>query len=65
MTAASLRITGFRIHDWRHDYAARFLAAGGDVRALMQVMGWESPRMVQRYVTFRAEHLADIQARVA
>ena len=49
----------------RHDYATRFLAAGGDVRALMQVMGWESPRMVQRYVTFRAEHLADIQARVS
>ena len=62
---AATGISGFRIHDWRHDYATRFLAAGGDVRALMQVMGWESPRMVQRYVTFRADHLAEIQARVA
>jgi integrase len=58
-------VTGFRVHDWRHDYATRFLAAGGDVRSLMQIMGWSSPRMVARYVTFRDDQLAAIVARVA
>ena len=57
-------ITDFRPHDWRHDFATRFLAEGGDVRSLMQIMGWSSPRMVQRYVTYRAEHLATVLARV-
>lgn len=58
-------ITSFRLHDWRHDYATRFLAAGGDVRALMQVMGWHDTRMVARYVTYRDDQLAEIAARLA
>ncbi len=58
-------LTGFRVHDWRHDFALRFLAEGGDVRSLMQVMGWRSIRMAERYVTYRADHLAAIMARVA
>jgi integrase len=58
-------VTQFRLHDWRHDLAARFLIEGADVRSLMQIMGWSSPRMVQRYVTYRAEHLAAVLARVA
>lgn len=58
-------VSGFRVHDWRHDYATRFLAAGGDVRSLMQIMGWSSPRMVQRYVTYRDDQIAAIVARVA
>jgi integrase len=59
------RVTDFRVHDWRHDYATRFLDAGGDVRKLMQIMGWSDPRMVQRYVTFRDDQLAEIVAMVA
>lgn len=62
---AAAGITGFRVHDWRHDYATRFLSAGGDVRSLMQIMGWSSPRMVQRYVTYRDDQIAAIVARVA
>jgi len=58
-------VRGFRVHDWRHDFAARFLAEGGDTRSLMQIMGWTSPVMVQRYVTYRSEHLAAIIAKVA
>jgi len=58
-------IQDFRVHDWRHDFATRFLAQGGDVRSLMQIMGWSSARMVQRYVTFHTEHLASVLARVA
>ena len=63
--AATLGVSGFRVHDWRHDYATRFLAADGDVRSLMQIMGWSSPRMVQRYVTYRDDQIAAIVARVA
>lgn len=58
-------VTGFRVHDWRHDFATRFLAEGGDIRALMQVMGWTTPRMAARYVTHKADHLADVMRRVA
>lgn len=66
--ATACRIAGvrdFRPHDWRHDFATRFLAEGGDVRGLMQVMGWRQARMVERYVTHKDEHLADILRRVA
>lgn len=58
-------VVGFRVHDWRHDFATRFLAGGGDVRSLMQIMGWSTTRMVQRYVTYRDEQLAAIVARVS
>jgi integrase len=58
-------VEGFRVHDWRHDFALRFLAEGGDIRSLMQVMGWRQMRMAERYVTYRGEHLAEIMARVA
>jgi len=53
-------VTNFRPHDWRHDFALRFLRRGGDVRSLMQVMGWTVMRMAQRYVTYKGEHLAEV-----
>jgi integrase len=62
---AAAGVTDFRVHDWRHDFATRFLTEGGDVRGLMQIMGWSSPRMVARYVTYRVEHLAAVLQRVA
>ena len=62
---ASAGVTGFRVHDWRHDFATRFLAEGGDVRSLMQVMGWSSPRMVAWYVTYRVDHLPAVLERIA
>ena len=61
---AAAGVTGFRVHDWRHDFALRFLAEGGDVRSLMQVMGWRTMRMAERYVTYGGDHLAAIMARV-
>lgn len=66
--ATACRVAGvrdFRPHDWRHDFATRFLAEGGDVRGLMQVMGWRTLRMAERYVTHKADHLADVIRRVA
>jgi integrase len=65
LTACRLAgVTDFRLHDWRHDFATRFLAEGGDVRGLMQVMGWRQVRMVERYVTHKADHLAEVLRRV-
>lgn len=58
-------VRGFRVHDWRHDFAARFLAESGDIRGLMQVMGWRQIRMAERYVTHKADHLAKVMRRVA
>lgn len=57
-------VTGFRVHDWRHDFALRFLSEGGDVRSLMQIMGWSTIRMAERYVTYRVDHLASVLERI-
>lgn len=65
--AACLRagVAGFRVHDWRHDFALRFLSEGGDIRSLMQIMGWSTIHMAERYVTYRVEHLARVLDRIA
>jgi integrase len=42
-------VTGFRIHDWRHDWATRLVWAGVDLPTLMAMGGWASLRMVQKY----------------
>ena len=58
-------IEGFRVHDWRHHFAVWFLKRGGNIRALCQVTGWSSMRMVQRYAVFEQSDLDDIMARTA
>ncbi len=42
-------ITGFRVHDLRHDWAHRMVMSGCDLRTLMDLGGWSSLRMVTRY----------------
>lgn len=58
-------ITGFRIHDWRHHFAVWFLKNGGNLRALAQIAGWSSIRMVQRYAVFEQSDLDEIMIRTA
>ncbi len=58
-------VTGFTVHDWRHDWATRFLIAGGNTRELMQLGGWRDERMVRRYVTMPGDHLRLALGRVA
>ena len=58
-------IKGFRIHDWRHHFAVWFLKRGGNLRALCQIAGWSSIRMVQRYAVFEQSDLDEIMARTA
>ena len=52
-------ITGFRVHDWRHDWATRMVWAGTDLPTLMRIGGWASLRMVQRYATTSADRMAE------
>ena len=58
-------IAGFRVHDWRHDWAARMVLAGVDLVTLMELGGWSSLAMVQRYATIRADHRREAIARLA
>ncbi len=58
-------ITGFRVHDWRHDFATRWLMSGGDILTLQRICGWSSPRMVQRYATTTADHMAKSLRQIA
>jgi integrase len=58
-------ITGFRIHDWRHHFAVWFLKRGGNLRALCQIAGWSSMRMIQRYAVFEASDLDEVMERTA
>jgi integrase len=58
-------IRGFRIHDWRHHFAVWFLKRGGNLRALCQIAGWTSMRMVQRYAVFEQSDLDDIMLKTA
>jgi len=58
-------IEGFRVHDWRHHFAIWFLKEGGNLRALCQIAGWSSMRMVARYAVFEQSDLDDLMARTA
>jgi integrase len=58
-------VTGFRVHDWRHDWATRMVWAGTDLPTLMQIGGWSSLRMVQRYATTSPERMAEAIRRLA
>lgn len=50
-------VTSFRVHDWRHDWAARMVMGGVDLFTLMKLGGWASLSMVERYAAVSGEHL--------
>jgi len=52
-------IQNFRVHDLRHDWAARMVMAGVDLFTLMKIGGWATLEMVQRYASVSATHLHD------
>ena len=58
-------VVGFRVHDWRHDWSARHVMGGTDLVTLMQLGGWSSLRMVEKYASVTGEHLRDAVRRVA
>ncbi|HEV7457185.1 MAG TPA: site-specific integrase [Roseococcus sp.] len=59
------RVTGFRVHDWRHDWAARMVMAGVDLFSLMRLGGWSSLAMVERYAAVTGDHLREAMRRLA
>jgi integrase len=62
---ARIGLTGFRVHDWRHDWAARCVMSGMDLYTLMKLGGWSTLAMVQRYATVDASHMRSSIGRLA
>jgi integrase len=58
-------LTGFRVHDWRHDWAARCVMSGMDLFTLMRLGGWSSLAMVERYGAVSGAHMAEAIRRIA
>lgn len=58
-------VTGFRVHDWRHDWGTRMVWSGVDLPTLMALGGWSSLRMVQRYATTSPDRMAEAIRRLA
>ncbi len=58
-------IEGFRLHDFRHDFARRLSLAGADASGLMGVLGWSSTRMIPEYILHQQKHMAALVAAVA
>jgi len=50
-------IDDFHFHDLRHTFASRLAMAGVDLLAIMQLGGWKSLAMVQRYAHLSPDHL--------
>ena len=57
-------IDGFRVHDFRHTWAAHMVMSGTDLYTLMRLGGWRSLRMVQRYAAVSIEHMAEAMGRL-
>lgn len=53
--AVEAGVEGFYIHRCRHDWATRWLKAGGSEGSLMKSAGWSSVSMVYRYSAASAE----------
>lgn len=58
-------VAGFRVHDWRHDWAARCVMSGMDLFTLMRLGGWSSLAMVERYGAVSAAHMREAIRRIA
>jgi len=50
-------IEDFTVHDWRHHWASHCVMAGIDLITIMQMGGWKSLRMVERYASVGVDHM--------
>ena len=53
---SAAKIEDFRLHDLRHTFASRLAMAGVDLLTVMQLGGWKSLAMVQRYAHLSPGH---------
>lgn len=58
-------LDGVTPHTLRHTWASWHVMAGTDPLTLMQLGGWKSVKMVQRYTHLSSDHLADAAKRIA
>ncbi|MCV7051493.1 tyrosine-type recombinase/integrase [Mycobacterium heidelbergense] len=61
--ATAVGIEGFYIHRLRHTFASRYLSHGGTEGSLMQVAGWRTRQMVDRYSSDTAAERALTETR--
>ena len=54
-----------RFHDLRHEWASRYVEAGGDLVSLMEVGGWSQLSLVQRYAKTSHERIRATLERVS
>ena len=57
-------VDDFTPHDCRHTWATWHYAANRDIRSLMELGGWKSLSMVERYTHVNVSHLAPGQAKI-
>ncbi|NUY01706.1 site-specific integrase [Paraburkholderia youngii] len=53
------KISGFRFHDCRHDYASRLVVAGVDLNRVRALLGHSDIKTVLRYAHLAPDHLHD------
>lgn len=61
---AKLYKTGVTYHSLRHTWASWAIMSGVGLRDLMELGGWKSLSMVQRYSHLSADHLAESAAKI-
>lgn len=50
-------IVDFTVHDWRHHWASHCVMAGIPLITIMEMGGWKSLRMVERYAAVDTKHM--------
>ena len=64
-SAALTGVTRFHVHKTRHTFACDWLARGGSLTALQQLLGHSSVTTTQRYASLFTEHLVAEARRIA
>jgi len=58
-------VTGFRIHDYRHDFGTKLLRVTGNLRLVQKALGHASIKTTERYTHVLDEEIAEGMERVA
>jgi integrase len=58
-------VVGFRIHDYRHDFATKLLRATGNLRLVQKALGHASVKTTERYAHVLDSEVAEAIERVA